>query len=62
MKIRYLLLGVLLWVGMVVSSIAYWASFPVVQFSWASGECVAVVVGEGSCAELPSKYEKEWVK
>lgn len=40
-------------------------ALPTVQFSWSQQQCVAVFYSdgtEGSCAALPEKYQKEWVK
>lgn len=49
--------------GIIVGAICYAASFPVVYFSWSTGECVQVYgkVGE-SCENLPRRYSKEWTK
>lgn len=33
-----------------------------VQMSWSTKECVKVVSGEGSCDNLPERYQIEWVK
>lgn len=34
---------------------------PVVQISYQTKECIQVLP-QGSCDELPSKYEREWVR
>ena len=36
---------------------------PVVEWSWANGECVRVLPPEaGRCDQLPARYERVWVR
>jgi len=37
-------------------------SQPVVQFSTSTGQCVRVLGLEGDCANLPAKYNKEYIR
>lgn len=37
-------------------------SLSIVEFSHTTGECMQVVVGEGSCDNLPERYIHQWVK
>ena len=42
-----------------------WLDTPVVHVSWSTKECVRVIGPEGhehSCANLPERYERVWVK
>lgn len=55
-----LLLGLI--PAMVVVGLHVWASTPVVHFSWSTQQCVEVVFGEGTCDNLPEKFERVWVK
>ena len=42
---------------------ALWAWPPVVHWSWSANECRSVEPpGAGSCSDLPTRYERVWVR
>lgn len=48
---------------LLIASILYALSIPVVQFSWETRDCVAVLYSDvHTCENLPTRYEREWVK
>lgn len=49
----------------IIGVFAGWSSsvYPVVQFSWSTGECIEVIgTAEFDCINMPEKYIHEWVK
>lgn len=57
------LLGLLL-VGVVVGTMVFSTTLPIVKFSYATGDCVEVESenNQYNCENLPKKYHHEWVK
>lgn len=46
------------------AALGWAASLPIVQESWATGHCVAVIdpAGVYSCENMPARFYHEWVK
>jgi hypothetical protein len=59
--IRTVLIIILAFV-LILFLISLLTSFPLVEFSWSTQDCVRVVYGNGSCENLPEKYQMVWVK